>query len=80
MKIKMHIFPSALVITALLIVTSCGTGGNQSGALSSNMAERSFVAPGEHDEFYAFISGGYSGQLSVYGLPSGRLFRVVPVF
>ncbi|MEP1032257.1 Sec-dependent nitrous-oxide reductase [Ekhidna sp.] len=80
MKIKMHILFKAFVITALLIVTSCGQRGNQSGALSSNMAERSFVPPGEHDEYYAFISGGYSGQLSVYGLPSGRLFRVVPVF
>lgn len=77
---KNHIFSSLLIVAALLIFTSCGQGGNGAGALSSNMAERSFVAPGEHDEFYAFISGGYSGQLSVYGLPSGRLFRVVPVF
>lgn len=77
---KNHIFSSLLIVAALLIITSCGQGGNGAGALSSNMAERSFVAPGEHDEFYAFISGGYSGQLSVYGLPSGRLFRVVPVF
>ncbi|MEO9484334.1 MAG: Sec-dependent nitrous-oxide reductase [Ekhidna sp.] len=80
MKIKMHILFKAFVIAALFVITSCGQSGNQSGALSSNMAERSFVPPGEHDEFYAFISGGYSGQLSVYGLPSGRLFRVVPVF
>ena len=27
-----------------------------------------------------FISGGFSGQLAVYGLPSGRLFKVIPVF
>ncbi|HEX9826114.1 MAG TPA: Sec-dependent nitrous-oxide reductase, partial [Flavobacteriaceae bacterium] len=38
------------------------------------------VAPGEKDEFYAFLSGGFSGQLAVYGLPSGRLFKVIPVF
>lgn len=50
------------------------------GALSMNMAERAYVPPGEYDEFYAFISGGFSGQLSVYGLPSGRLFKVIPVF
>ncbi len=49
-------------------------------ALSSNAAEKVYVAPGEHDEFYAFISGGFSGQLAVYGLPSGRLFKVIPVF
>ena len=39
-----------------------------------------YVPPGEHDEFYAFLSGGFSGQLSVYGLPSGRLFKIIPVF
>jgi nitrous-oxide reductase len=63
---------------------SCGQG-NQSkrqnkGALSGNIAEKVYVAPGEHDEYYAFVSGGFSGQLSVYGLPSGRLFKVIPVF
>jgi len=39
-----------------------------------------YVQPGEYDEFYAFISGGFSGQMSVYGLPSGRLLKVIPVF
>jgi nitrous-oxide reductase len=43
-------------------------------------AQRVYVAPGEHDEYYAFLSGGYSGQLSVWGLPSARLFKVIPVF
>lgn len=62
--------------------TSCNNGesSKSNGALSSNAAEKVYVAPGEHDEFYAFISGGFSGQLSVYGLPSGRLFKVIPVF
>ena len=63
---------------------SCGdmNSGKSSGqgALSGNAAERVYVAPGEHDEFYAFVSGGFSGQLAVYGLPSGRLFKVIPVF
>lgn len=71
---------ASLMVAALLFV-SCGDGGQGSnGALTSNAAERVYVAPGEHDEFYAFISGGFSGQLSVYGLPSGRLFKVIPVF
>ncbi len=70
----------ALGITALLL-TSCNRQGKSSnGALASSAAEKVYVAPGEHDEFYAFISGGFSGQLSVYGLPSGRLFKVIPVF
>ena len=50
------------------------------GLLGKSMAEKAFVPPGEYDDFYAFVSGGFSGQLAVYGLPSGRLFRVIPVF
>ncbi len=70
-------------VVGAVSLTSCNTGsskkGNQ-GALGGNLAERVYVAPGEHDEFYAFISGGFNGQLAVYGLPSGRLFKVIPVF
>ncbi len=70
-----------LSLTALMFTFSCGQGGdNSKGAIGGNAAERVYVNPGEHDEFYAFVSGGFSGQLSVYGLPSGRLFRVIPVF
>jgi len=43
-------------------------------------AEKTYVAPGSYDDFYAFMSGGFSGQVSVYGLPSGRQLRVIPVF
>ena len=71
-------------ILGLLLLTSCGnqTAENKTntGALSSSAAEKVFVAPGEHDDYYAFMSGGYSGNLTVYGLPSGRLFKEIPVF
>jgi len=65
------------------LLTSCGNGNQgkgSSGALNSSNAEKVYVAPGEHDEFYAFMSGGYSGNLTVYGLPSGRMFKEIPVF
>ncbi len=75
---------SFYIMTCLGLATllaGCQPGAKTTGgALSSNAAEKVYVAPGEHDEFYAFISGGFSGQLSVYGLPSGRLFKVIPVF
>lgn len=79
---KKTIYTLGLTVVAFITSTSCNDLSNNknSGALSSSMAERAYVAPGEHDEFYAFISGGFSGQLSVYGLPSGRLFKVIPVF
>lgn len=64
-----------------LIFSACNNkGGKNNGALSGDVAKKVYVAPGQHDEFYAFISGGFSGQLSIYGLPSGRVFKVIPVF
>jgi len=78
------IFKSIFVLTILsAFLISCGGPSSKkgsNGALSGNVAEKVYVAPGEHDSHYAFISGGFSGQLAVYGLPSGRLFRVIPVF
>jgi len=53
---------------------------NTSNAVSGDASQKAYVAPGKHDEVYNFVSGGFSGQLSVYGLPSGRLLRVIPVF
>jgi len=70
----------ALTLSLLFIAGSCSQGGGNGGALGNSNAERVYVAPGEHDEFYGFVSGGFSGQLAVYGLPSGRLFKVIPVF
>lgn len=63
-------------------ITSCNPAKQTTnkGAISGNAADKVYVQPGDHDEFYAFISGGFNGQLSVYGLPSGRLFKVIPVF
>jgi nitrous-oxide reductase len=67
------------IIPLLLALIISGCNGTGSG-LSDDAASRVYVKPGDHDEFYAFMSGGFSGQLSVYGLPSGRMFRVIPVF
>ena len=79
MKNTLKIF-AALFIIALLYSCGNGSSSKSGSALSSSAAEKVYVAPGEHDEFYAFVSGGFSGQLAVYGLPSGRLFKVIPVF
>ena len=62
----------------LVLVFGCSSNGNNPG--TSDAAEKVYVAPGQYDEFYAFMSGGFSGQVTVYGLPSGRLFKIIPVF
>ncbi|WP_066225547.1 Sec-dependent nitrous-oxide reductase [Formosa haliotis] len=80
--IKITKLPLA-ILAMFMVLSSCNDAkksDGKSGALSSNVAERVYVAPGQHDEYYAFISGGYSGNLTVYGLPSGRMFKEIPVF
>jgi nitrous-oxide reductase len=69
----------AALATVLVGFAGCGKGSAPAVA-SSDAAGKVYVAPGKYDEFYAFMSGGFSGQVSVYGLPSGRLLRVIPVF
>jgi nitrous-oxide reductase len=83
MKRIIYLLPVLFISFGFLLSGCTNEGSKESngGALgASDVAQRVYVAPGEHDEFYAFMSGGYSGQISVYGLPSGRLFRVIPVF
>jgi len=83
MKIQWTNLSKLIAVPIVLLLAACGNGeqkGNNKGALGTNIAERVYVAPGEHDEYYAFMSGGFSGQLAVHGLPSGRLFKVIPVF
>ncbi|HPW98484.1 MAG TPA: Sec-dependent nitrous-oxide reductase [Flavobacterium sp.] len=67
------------IIIASALFTSCKPK-NSNDAVSGDAAQKAYVAPGKYDEFYNFVSGGFSGQMSVYGLPSGRMLKVIPVF
>ncbi|HPQ99227.1 MAG TPA: Sec-dependent nitrous-oxide reductase [Saprospiraceae bacterium] len=82
---RLTLYSIPILLTAFLVLVTNGcntTGGPGAGGLVTNAgaAEEVYVAPGQYDEFYAFLSGGFSGQISVYGLPSGRLLKVIPVF
>ncbi len=82
MKSLSRIFILFTFVGLVIALSSCGQNGSgsNSSALNNSAAEKVFIAPGEHDEFYAFMSGGFSGQVAVHGLPSGRLFKLIPVF
>ena len=71
--------PAIAIVASVMLLGSCKPK-NAVNAVSGDAAVKSYVAPGKYDEFYNFVSGGFSGQLSAYGLPSGRLLRVIPVF
>lgn len=67
---------AALAGSLAFACTKPGGGSLASG----DAASRVYVAPGSYDEFYAFLSGGFNGQMLVYGLPSGRLLKMISVF
>lgn len=67
------------VVVVALAINGCQTR-NVATAVQGDAASKVYVAPGKYDEFYNFVSGGFSGQMSVYGIPSGRMLKVMPVF
>ena len=69
-------------ITAAL--ASCSDGGKVAsvapGAGSPEAAAKYDVPPGQLDEYYIMSSGGHSGEMRIFGLPSGRTIKRIPVF
>jgi nitrous-oxide reductase len=79
-KITMNrVLLSLGLLLMLYLVSGCKPKGPV-GVTTGDAASKVYVPPGQYDEFYNFVSGGFNGQMAVYGLPSGRLFRNIPVF
>ncbi len=66
------------VVVVLGTAYGCMASGGRGAAGSA--ASKVYVKPGEHDDYYAFLSGGHSGQIYVYGMPSCRHITTIPVF
>jgi nitrous-oxide reductase len=64
----------------MLWLVVAGTGCTASKGAGGTAAQKVYVKPGEHDAYYAFLSGGHSGQVYVYGIPSCRHIMTIPVF
>ncbi len=78
-KIRPGLVSIVLLIFVAGSFTSCKP--KKVGSLmAGDAAEKVYVAPGQYDELYFFTSGGFNGQMGVYGLPSGRFLRNIPVF
>jgi nitrous-oxide reductase len=76
MKNKKILVSLIVLIIFSVSLYNCSNSSNGFG----DAANQVYVAPGTHDAFYFFTSGGFSGQVGVYGLPSGRLFKQLSVF
>ncbi|MBP7147841.1 MAG: Sec-dependent nitrous-oxide reductase [Acidobacteria bacterium] len=77
----------ALLGATLVIAGRCAPSapkrGARGGAVVSDLAvaaQKVYVAPGDLDPYYMFASGGHSGQVYVYGVPSMRHLVTIPVF
>lgn len=80
---KTNLIYRALVVLVLFTSAWVWQGCKPKAPATVSMgdaASKAYVAPGKYDEFYNFVSGGFNGQMNVYGIPSGRLFRIIPVF
>src|SRR5688500_4963789 len=84
-KSLLHLIAPAAIAAGLLLA-GCNPPGKTSSIASGKAADagsaavRTFVKPGDKDEFYLFYSGGHSGQVYVAGLPSMRHISTIPVY
>lgn len=64
----------------LIFLNSCTKNRSGGDIIASDAAQKVYVKPGDWDKVYWFMSGGYSGHVTVHGIPSGRLLKTIPVF
>jgi nitrous-oxide reductase len=67
-------------LAALALATQIPGCAARGGGAGTSAAQKVYVKPGEHDAYYAFLSGGHSGSIYVYGMPSCRHITTIPVF
>ena len=69
------------LVVALAGCNSDSTAKQQKAAAqAASAAQQVYVAPGRLDDYYAILSGGQSGSVFVYGIPSCRFIKEIPIF
>jgi nitrous-oxide reductase len=70
-------------LAAALCVAGCSDSTSKKAKAetqSASDAQRVYVAPGKLDDYYAILSGGQSGSIFIYGIPSCRFIKEIPIF
>src|SRR5215831_6655006 len=83
MKQKLGILIAFAAAIALYCAPSAPKGSKKGPTGASDMAvaaQKTYIPPGDLDEYYLFSSGGHSGQVYVYGIPSMRHLSTIPVY
>lgn len=72
------------MIATPLIFTACNSDSTskkeKAAAQAASAAQQVYVPPGKLDDYYAILSGGQSGSVFVYGIPSCRFIKEIPIF
>jgi nitrous-oxide reductase len=86
---KVHLKNAAAIVAMValgMLVGRCAPSAPKAKKAAAGVsdlavaAQKTYVAPGDLDEYYLFSSGGHSGQVYVYGVPSMRHLATIPVF
>ncbi len=88
LSLMKRLFVGVLILTMLAFLAGCGGPEGQRGRAGkgagrsdvTDAALKTYVPPGDLDEYYLFYSGGHSGQIFVAGVPSMRHISTIPVF
>src|SRR6476469_4605844 len=81
MKMKTLLTILAVAPIAFVACNSDQTAKKEKAAAQNmSSAQQVYVPPGKLDDYYAFLSGGQSGSVFVYGVPSCRFIKEIPIF
>src|SRR3954469_2542624 len=81
MTLKSYIVLAALMPLTFTACNSDHTSKKERRAAeAASPAQQVYVAPGKLDDYYAILSGGQSGSVFVYGIPSCRFIKEIPIF